>query len=125
MPGVQTLIEIGGYAPRATKRGARSRSAEISQVLHDLERDSEAVSSAWSVLKSSEAMEDTHISIWAPLTVFFAGHVIWACILKHGVHENCGSFRGLDLSQYEIKRIGMPCCVEMSEVLNGLKDVTF
>jgi hypothetical protein len=119
VPSLQSLFALSGYAKPSTSipDGEREK-ARASAALSSYRN---AMSTVWQILGISELMEPKELPIWAPLSVFSAGLVIWACKeFARPDDVDSWSARSLNPFQEELARMNFSGAKEMSVILAKL-----
>lgn len=116
----QSLIILSGYYPRRTPEFLLER--ERRRVTKESHAYRAAVPVAWQLLETSELLPSTARPLWAALSVFSAGLVVWASMtLSIPEDDTAIPPRSLDPFQQELDRMNVPCAREMSATLSRLR----
>ena len=82
---------------------------------------SAAMPVVWKLLETSELLQSHEVPIWAPLSVFSAGLVVWGRAKFASRNDpDAWSPRYLDPFKYELKRMEFACAQQMSATLTLL-----
>ena len=116
VPHLQSLITLSGYPPRRVERGRAERIKM--RVMKERHVHRAAVPVAWQILETSEQIPTADLPLWAALSVFSAGLVVWASITLPGKNDSSAiPPRLLASFQKELLRINMPCAMEMATTM--------
>ena len=117
---MQSLIILSGYQPRRTAESSLER--ERRRVSKEMHVYRAAVPVAWQLLDTSELIPSIERPLWAALSVFSAGLVVWASMKLSGPEDDTITpARSLDPFQQELARMNVPCAGEMSATLSRLR----
>jgi hypothetical protein len=120
VPSLRSLFRVSGYLKPTL--GFFDEPKELERILQAVSEYSVASSTAWGMLETSEALPSEQLPIWAPLSLFSAGLVIWAHTAFTGVDGVLDSFpaRAVRPFQEELARIKLSGAREMSTILAAL-----
>ena len=117
---IQSLLILSGYTPRRTAKSSMER--ERRRVSKETGVYRAAVPVAWQLLETSELLPLTERPLWAALSVFSAGLVVWASMtLSVSEDDTAIPARSLDPFQQELAQMNVPCAREMSATLSRLR----
>lgn len=119
VPTFQSLFTLSGYAKSSfSVSGMQREERRASKAFPEY---CSAVSTAWQALETSESMALEELPIWAPLSVFSAGLVIWAHKqFTDDEYVDSRSGRSLNPFQKELARMKFSGARDMSNILANL-----
>jgi hypothetical protein len=119
VPNLQSLFILSGYAKQPFSISATRREHE--RASSTLLEYCSAVPIAWKIIETSEAIPRDELPLWAPLSVFSAGLIIWArTAFADDDKFDSSSVRSLTQFKKELARMNFSGAEEMSAIIASL-----